>query len=314
MKQILLKFRKFILLLPILFAFQLGFTQELFVGANSEFHLKKNTDFTTTNTIVTVDVSGEFSVEAGSNWGSQQEYVNGKVSSYGNGTTKLPVGNNGVYAPVNATHTGKIVAAYFNTAPMAGTNGLDVDAVADVEYWEISGNAVITLPWNNNSDITSLVNNNGGVIGSVAIVGLNGGIWNLISATQTNTITGDLLNGDVTSDVNNEADLNNFIQLTFGIDHQVALSINDLFLSTGISLLSNPVKADESSIRFYASNELIDLKVTLYDLTGRRIKFYNNIKIFNGIGNLEKPNLRSGLYFLKFDHQGKQGVKKLLIE
>ena len=317
MKQILLKFQKFdktIFILLFLFTFQFGFSQELYVGSNSEFYLKKDTDFTTSSTIVTVDPDGIFSVEVGNSWGSELEYVNGKVTSVGVGSTKLPIGKDGVYAPVNAEHTGKIVVEYFNDPAMNGTNGTDVDAVANVEYWELNGNAVITLPWNDGSDITSLVNNNGGSLNSVAIVGYDNGVWNLISATQTNTVTGDLLNGDVTSDINNEVNLNNFSQFTFGIDHQIVLSTNDLFLSTGISLLSNPVKATESSIRFKASNELLDLKATLYDMTGRQIRAYNNIKIFNGQGDLQKPNLQSGLYFLKFDYEGKQGVKKIIIE
>jgi len=317
MKQILLKFQKFgkaIFLFLILLTFQFGFAQELYVGSNSEFYLKKDTDFTTSSTIVTVDPDGIFSVEVGNSWGSELEYVNGKVTSVGVGSTKLPIGKDGVYAPVNADHTGKIVVEYFNDPPMNGANGTDVDAVAIVEYWELNGNAVITLPWNDSSDITSLVNNNGGALNSVAIVGYDNGVWNLISATQTNTVTGDLLNGDVTSDINNEVNLNNFSQFTFGIDHQIVLSTNDLFLSTGISLLSNPIKATESTIRFRASNELIDLKVTLYDMTGRQIRTYDNIKIFNGQGDLQKPNLQSGLYFLKFDYEGKQGVKKIIIE
>lgn len=316
MKQILHKFQKLhkFFLVLFLFTVHFGFTQELYVGSNSEFHLKKDMDFTTSNTLVTVEGSGIFSLEAENDWGSDQEYVNGKVTVYGNGETKLPIGNNGVYAMVKAIHTGKIVAEYFNTSPLNGTNGINVDAVADVEYWELSGNAVITLPWNSNSDMTSLVNNNGGVLNSVAIVGYESGIWNLVSNSQTNVVTGDLLNGDVGSDINNEVDLNNFSQFTFGIDHQAVLSINDLFLSTGIDLLSNPIKTYESTIRFKASNGLIDLKASLYDITGRELKYYDDINISNGIGSLEKPNLKSGLYFLKFDHQGKQGVKKIIIE
>lgn len=303
-----------VLLFVFFLAFQIGYSQGLYIGSGSEFYLKKNTDFTTGNTVVTTDLSGIFSLEAGADWGSNLEYVNGEVVVYGGGETKLPLGDNGVYAPVLAEHTGNINASYFNSSPPIGSNGVDVDAVADVEYWELSGNAVITLPWNDDSDITSLVNDNGGVLSSVSIVGLNGGVWDLVSASQSNTVNGDLLNGDVKSDENNKVNLDTFSQFTFGIDHQAALAINDLFLSTGIDLLANPVKAYESTIRFKASNDLVDLKATLYDVMGKTIKFYDNIKTYNGIGVLQKPNLKSGLYFLKFDHNGKQGVKKIIIE
>ena len=307
-------FRISFILFFALLSFQNGKAQDLFVGSNAEFFLKANTNFTTSNTIVTLDSSGKFSIEAGSDWGSNQEYVNGEVNTYGDGETKLPIGNNGVYAPVMANHTGNITGSYFNSAPTSGSNGADVDAVSNIEYWKLTGNAIITLPWNDNSDITSLVNNNGGKLSSVSIVGYDSGVWNLVSASQTNVVTGDLLNGDVTSDINNEVNLNSYTQFTFGIDHQAVLAVNDLFLSNGISIISNPVKASDRNIQFTSSNELIGLKVTLYNILGEKIKYYRNVSTYNGIGTLRKPHLDSGIYLLRFDYEGKQGVKKIIIE
>ncbi len=250
--------------------------------------------------------------------GSAAEYVNGEVNVKGSGDTKIPIGNNGVYAPVIASHTGDMIASYVNSPPSSGANGVDVDAVLDVEYWKLTGNAIITLPWNDNSNITDLVNNNGGSLNAVAIVGLDSGIWNLVSATQTNTITGDLLNGDVTSDVtsdvNNNVNLDGFSEFTFGIDHQAALSVNELFLTNGIQILSNLIKNYENNIRFQVENEIQGFNVELYDIRGRKIKSYNQINTLNKKGSISKPELNSGLYFLKFDYEGKQGVKKIIIE
>ncbi len=302
-----------IFLFSTVFTFQFAQSQELYVGANSEFYLKKDMPFTTSSTVVTLDPLGVFSVEAGTTWGSFQEYVNGKVIAYGTGLTKLPIGNNGVYAPVTANHTGNINGFYINSAPTGGTNGTDVDAVSTVEYWELEGDAVITLPWNTDSDITTLVNDNGGVLNSVAIVGLNGGVWNLVSASSTNTVTGNLTNGDVTSDGANEVDLNGFSQFTFGIDHQVVLAIDDLFLNTEINIISNPIRNGEN-IRFNSSNDFTGLQVTLYDISGRKLQFYKNIFSNNGTGILQKPNVSGGIYFLRFEQEGKQGVKKIIIE
>ena len=110
---------------------QLSIAQELYIGANSEFYLKKDLDFTTSNTIVSVDALGKFSVEAGSMWGSLTEYVNGNVYGYGSDLTKLPTGDNGIYAPVMATHTGAIFAKYLNAIPNSGTNGTNVDVRDD---------------------------------------------------------------------------------------------------------------------------------------------------------------------------------------
>ena len=289
-------------------------SQELYVGSNAELFLSKDAIFTTNNTIVQVEDNGMFSLEAGSNWGSDMEFVEGLVKVIGTGKTNLPVGDNGVYAPVTMDHTGDATAKYFNTAPPDGTNGTDVDAVSIVELWELSGNAVVTLPWNENSDITSLVNNNGGTLNAISIVGLNGGVWDLISPSRSYTVTGDLLNGDVTSDLNNKVDLNGYAQYSFGIDHQIVLSVNDLFLSTGISLLSNPIKKEEENVRFSTSGEIVDLKVSIYDINGRLVKRFDKVDLSLGEGNLPKSNLKSGLYFVKFEHEGKQGVKKIIIE
>ncbi len=302
------------LLSIVVFTFQIGFSQELFVGANSEFYLKKDMPFTTSNTIVTLNATGIFSVEAGTTWGSTLEYVNGKVIAYGTGTTKLPVGNNGVYAPITANHTENIDGAYFNATPTGGTNGTGVDAVSTIEYWELTGNAMITLPWNTASDITTLVNDNGEVLNAVAIVGLNEGTWNLVSTPQTNTVTGNLTDGTVTSDTSNEVNLNGFTQFTFGIDHQATLAIEDLFLSNDISILSNPIKANANTIQFKSSNELNGLQVSLYDIRGRELQVFKNIPFNNGVSSLQKPNLQSGIYILKFNHEGKQGIKKIIIE
>ena len=302
------------LLSIVMFTFHIGFSQDLYVGANAEFYLNNNISFTTSNTVVTLAPTGIFSVAAGNTWGTAQEYVDGKVTAYNTGTTILPVGDNGVYAPVTAIHTATMTAAYFNAAPTGGTNGTNVDAVSAIEYWELTGNAVVTLPWNTASDITTLVNNNGGVLNSVAIVGLNGGTWDLVSAANTNTVTGTLTEGTATSDSANEVNLNTFTQFTFGIDHQATLSIDDLFLSNDINIISNPIRVSENTIQFKSSNDLIGLQVTIYDMRGRRLKVYKDVAITSGIGRLQKPNVQAGIYILKFDFEGKQGIKKIIIE
>ncbi len=303
-----------ILLLFAMLSFQKNEAQKLFVGDGGEFYLQKDMDFTTNDKEVAVDILGEFSVEAGSDWGSDMEYVDGYVTAIGSGETKLPTGNNGVYAPIFTKHTGNIKGFYFNSAPPSGSNGTNVDAVADVEYWKLEGNAEITLPWNDNSGIESLVNNNGGNLSSVAIIGLDNGTWDLISSALTNTVNGDVQNGDVTSDANNIVDLNGFTHFTFGIDHQVVLSIEDQEMTNGIKLVSNPIKSTDEQIQFITKNDMKNLQITLYDINGRLIKVFKNIKTSGKRGTINKPNLRSGIYLLKFEHEGKQGIKKIIIE
>jgi hypothetical protein len=307
------QFYSYLIVLFVFFNVQLTMAQELYVGSGAEFYLKKDLFFTTNNTVVSVDALGKFSLEAGNNWGSEFEFVNGDVNAYGNGLTKLPTGNNSIYAPVIADHTGDIFASYFNAMPNSGANGTDVIAVSDIEYWELTGNAIITLPWNSASDITNLVNSNGGKLSSVAIVGYDSGVWNLVSAPQTNIVTGDLVNGTVTSDASNEVVLDNFGQFTFGIDNQVVLGLDDLFITNDINIISNPIDSGAREIQF-TSNNVDDLQITLYDFLGRKIKFYEEIIIQNGRGKILKPNLHSGIYLLKFEQEGKQGVKKIIVK
>jgi len=290
-----------------------AFAQELYVGSGAEFYLKKDLDFTTSNTIVTLGSTGKFSVEAGSVWGNTLEYVNGKVYTYGAGDTKLPVGDNGFYAPVMVNHSINTEAQYFNGTPTGGTNGTDVDAVSDNEYWELDGQGVVTLPWIPASDITTLVNDNGGKLSSVAIVGLSGGVWNLVSATESNVVTGDLSNGTVTTDSANEVVLGGFSEYTFGIDHQVVLGIDDLFITNDIRIISNPIDNEAENIQFVSAN-INNLEVTIFDFLGRKISNQKNISITNNRGSIAKPNLKSGIYLLKFEHQGKKGTKKILIK
>lgn len=303
----------FLAVFVILLSAESIFSQELYVGSGTEFYLKKDLSFTTSNTVISVDPAGIFSLEAGSNWGSEFEFVNGDVYAYGSGLTKLPTGNNSFYAPIIAEHVGSIFASYFNAMPSSGSNGTDVTAVSDIEYWELTGNAIITLPWIPSSDITNLVNSNGGKLNSVAIVGLDSGVWNLVSTPQSNTVTGDLLNGTVTSDTFNNVVLDNFSQFTFGIDNQVVLGIDDLFITNDIRIISNPIESTAKDIEFL-SNNVIDLQITLYDFLGRKIKFFENIVVQNGRGKIVKPNLHSGVYLLKFEQDGKQGVKKIIIK
>ena len=91
-----------------------------------------------------------------------------------------------------------------------------------------------------------------------------------------------------------------YIQFTFGIDHQIVLAADDLFLAKGISLVSNPVKAGESNIQITTSEVMVDLKASIYDINGRLMKTFDTVDVSMGIGNLSKSNLKSGLYFILY--------------
>jgi hypothetical protein len=297
----------------LIIAFQSVYAQQLYVGSAGQFFLKNGTVFTTSDQVVNVADSGMFIVEAGNSWGTPLEFVDGTVKAIGSGTTLLPTGDNGVFAPVNADLSTDVTARYYNQSPTSGSLGMEVDAVADIEYWEMTGKAIITLPWNDQSGITDLVNNNGGKLSSVAVVGLNGTTWELVSAPKTNTVTGDLLNGTVTTNTNDAVTLDNFSEFTFGIDHQAVLAVDDLFGFNNFNIVPNPVRSDSNRIDFTVEEDLQDLQITIFDITGRKLKEYKNIRTSGNIGSVRNPNLKTGIYFVKFVHENKQGVKKIII-
>ena len=79
-------------------------------------------------------------------------------------------------------------------------------------------------------------------------------------------------------------------------------------------MLSNPVRLGESEIRFSSKQKFNNLEINVFDLNGRLVRSYNNVGTYNGTGQVSKGNLGSGLYFVKFEEDGKTGVKKMLVE
>lgn len=301
------------ILLMMMLLFQQLTGQSVHLSPGATMYLGNQLEFSSGQVPITAENGAFFILEAGNSWGSSTEYVESEVQVTGTGTSLIPVGDNGVYAPVNAVHSTDMTASYSNSQPLTGGLGTGVDAVGDKEFWKLTGTAVITLPWNENSGIEDLVNNNGGVLNSVTIVGYQSGTWNLTGNPQSQTVSGDVDNGMVTTDTANEVVLDGFDQFTFGIDHESALSVDDLFLSTGISLLANPVLSSDASIGFLTSSDLIGLTVSIYDINGRMVRHYDDLNVYQGRGAVPKTNLK-GLYFMKFEHEGKQGVKKIIIE
>ena len=288
--------------------------QSLYLGNQGEFFLGNELAFTTNSQVVLTEPGSVFTLQSGSTWGSEQEYVQGKVYVQGTGQTLVPIGDDGVYAPVDFDHSGEASAAYFNSSPQTGDLGNNVDAIADVEYWELTGNAVVTLPYNESSKIADLIGNNGNVLNSLSIVGLNSGVWNLISEPQTSTVIGDLNSGKVSSDPFNKVDLNGFGQFTFGIDHQIVLGLNDIQFISGIKILSNPIKTHEIGIQFKANPDWNELKASIYDINGKLVRNYLRVKMEYGEGLIPATGLNNGLYIIRFEHDGRSGTKKILIQ
>jgi len=47
---------------------------------------------------------------------------------------------------------------------------------------------------------------------------------------------------------------------------------------------------------------------------GKKLRYYDDVNTLNGIGTMPRATLTSGVYLLKFQHEGRQVVKKIIIE
>lgn len=173
---------------------------------------------TTTNTLT-------LAADATITGGNSSSYINGPVTLGTNNTTPkaVPVGKNGVYAPVVLTpavnSAATFVAEYFNgagTTPDATTyaSGSDIQSVDNFQYWNVSRSsgsaaATLNLPFQSSSNVPDL---------SRAIVAhYNGTAWENAGNTAT---TGSVSNGTVTS-----AAVNSFSPFTVGVLNSTPLPL-----------------------------------------------------------------------------------------
>jgi len=127
---------------------------------------------------------------------SNEAHIDGYVRFHGEGSLTLPLGDNGIYAPLHTEQrSGVLGACYFNAnASIAVTDNLngenyiplpehgpfdlqshgpDIDFISDYEYWHIEGDAdtKITLFYDYSSGLEDLASGNPQ---NLSIVGWNG--------------------------------------------------------------------------------------------------------------------------------------------
>ena len=134
-------------------------------------------------------------------------HVDGYVRSYLSSAFVFPIGDNGKYRPVaiaSASTTQPVDAAYYGVDPSSAVTSSikggnepvlpstgpfsiaarssSLNAVSNVEYWDINGAGAtqITLTWNANSAINTLVAAN---LNRLTIAGWNGTEWVSIAST-----------------------------------------------------------------------------------------------------------------------------------
>ena len=300
-KQIVMReknFKKDLLLLLLCLFFGRVNAQELYVGDEGSFYLSTSasSNFATSNTPISHHENGVFAVEAGSNWTTATEYVNGELTVVGAGTTIANIGG-GDQSTVTITTLVEDIAKckYTIGMPPAGSmDNLGNYVLSDDEYWTVTnmGPSIDLL-------VSDLTEKSGATYGGVesqgeqtVIVRLDGTDWKFYSES---TGTG---------------------QFALAVDVTVLGVGDENYLIDSVSVYPNPVKANVTSIYFSLPKDVQQLDVILYDVTGKVVRQYKNKLVKTGVNNISKPSVAKGLYFLKFSiNNGEQQVtKKIVIE
>jgi hypothetical protein len=246
---------------------------DLFVGDDSALYIDAETFDFGSGTITTSRTKshyGVLSMSDGSSWAgaSETHFVDGYVQTHSTEAFVLPVGQSGVYAPIQVTpsNAGGVDAAYFRSPANAVGTVFDasVTAVSSVEYWDITSTgakAGISLSWSSSSDISALTSSS---LATLSIVGNNGAAWVTIpSIVDEYSILGEISNlgyGSITS--NKEVDLSAYSAFSFGTTTTKQLSV---------------AKFEKVELMAYVNNNRLAIKASLpitalivYDMTGKQ--------------------------------------------
>lgn len=231
---------------------------------------------------------------------SDSHYVDGYVRTLGNTVFVFPVGQSGVYAPVQAvpTTTDGVDAAYYSASPTTIGAALDgtVTALSTIEYWDVKSalsDATLSLSWRTSSDVTTLT---GSELANLTIVGWNGAAWvkipSSIDATSFLGGTSTLTEGSITSDL--AVDLSLYSAFSLG-------SKGATLANTEFNSYISMAKIKDGTLDVNATIGMTEIQV--YDLTGKLIQVENA----EGGLSLSKPfNHADGFYIakIKLENEG----------
>ncbi len=247
---------------------------DLHIGDNSALHIDAETfDFGlgTITTSRTKSHYGVLSMSDGSYWAGANEthFVDGYVQTHSNAAFVLPVGQSGVYAPIQVTtsNSGGVDAAYFRSPANAISTVFDesISAISAVEYWDITSKgakAGISLSWSSSSDISALTSSS---LANLTIVGYNSATWVTIpSIVDEYSILGEISNlgyGSITS--NKDIDLSGYSAFSLGTTTTKQLSVAQF------EKIELTAYANKNRFSIKASQPITALIV--YDMTGKKI-------------------------------------------
>lgn len=246
--------------------------EDLFIGDNSVLYSESgNFVFGSGSTITTrteLDY-GLLSFSNGSTWSGTNDdhYVDGYVQTLSNTTFTFPIGQYGVYAPIQvvpSTLEG-IDAAYFRSDPssIGGNLNKSISLMSSVEYWNVrssGSDATISLSWRLSSAISKLTES---ALSNLTIVGWNGSSWEQIPSKIDNLSiqgeTSSLNSGSISSE--SIVDLSVYSSFSFGNKHKLS--------SPEISKLDFNVALNEGVLSLVSSSRISAM--VIYDVTGKKV-------------------------------------------
>lgn len=240
---------------------------------------------------------GVLSFSSGARWSgaSDLHFIDGYAQTHSNTAFILPVGQAGVYAPIQVipSSTDGVDAAYFRTAPSVIGSVLEegISSMSSVEYWDVKSVGVkagISLSWRSSSAISELTSSS---LPNLTIVGWNGSVWVIIPSTVDEySILGEissLLAGSISS--NSAIDLSAYAAFSFGTATK-QLSIPTL---EKVELLAYVNKN-----RLFIKASLPITAVVIYDVTGKKIVS----QLLNGNLKYDFPfNYANEIYIAKIE-------------
>jgi hypothetical protein len=217
-KQNIKSFFVHILFATICFSLNVGQAQvhngdNLHIADNSILHIDSGSFGFGSGTITTSRTAsnyGVLSMADGSSWigATNEQFVDGYVQTHSATSFVLPLGQSGVYAPIQVipSNYDGVDAAYFRSTPnsIGSVLGESISSISSIEYWDIKSLGVkagISLSWRPSSAISNLTSSS---LTNLTIVGWNGSAWIAIpSMVDEYSIQGEissLVSGSISSD------------------------------------------------------------------------------------------------------------------
>ena len=258
--------------------------QDLYVGENGQFFMSAaaSPTFTTSGTVVTHHLAGEFVVEAGSTWTESTEYVDGLISVVGSGSTVVNIGDTSQSTVAIATLSGDyIICDYTNSGPTVGTKDASIAtySISDAEFWTITKQS--------------------GTSADVSVSGL------------TNTAT--TYEGQPAADPNAAILVRRDNALSAWLPYssnpgfgEFAYAAETTTMDTEsydfslFSVYPNPLTSTHHQISFSLPYDFTSLSVSFFDVSGKLIYHREGISVSKGVNTIDKPILTQGVYLMQF--------------